>query len=304
MLASAYLDPWRASKLLEKLKERGCSPDELDITVLGRYYLAVAHNRIVPDTTFIEEAGAGLSTHSGTAIIKALVEYVERKAFLEGNLDGNPACDSERSDGFAGFPKILRTKSQANRCARDNAFLEATERYVWSYWWDNPEVGAEIREFKIQKRHSVLIEEIQKNTPLDSIQTVVPKVDNGPRTTILIAGLKGGGYISGGAASKGNSDSFERPLSEMLRHSIGLHRLQNKDSKSFYEERLKYFGLGLGDRLVKERLSMRSGNGIVLPPLSIDQQISHSVSEHVAVHRCLFKGQPHFVGGRLERLCI
>ena len=78
-----------------------------------------------------------------------------------------------------------------------------------------------------------------------------------------------------------------------------------KTPATFYEQRLLYFGLGDGNKLVQERLSVQSAELLQLPALKIDSQIqAENIDNLIVTHRCLFESQPPFVDGALERLCL
>jgi len=261
-----------------------------------------------------ESVATGSSVSPSLAIVKGLVELVERKAFSDGRSKGHPACQTLRSDGFAAFPAVLHSGSYARHKARENAYLEACERFVWSTWWDNPRIGHYITSFDAHEGAKIhpLIENIQTHSPITAIHVIEPLVCTEVKFSvrILLVELQGGGYITGGAAARSDKKSsiilLERAASELFRHALALKRLNEykKAPETFYQERLAYFGFGDGYDDVRARLAAGGTQPITLPGLTIDAALEHDLSDVVAVHRCLFDGQPPFIGGRVQRLCI
>ena len=188
--------------------------------------------------------------------------------------------------------------------------LKAAERFVWANWWDDSRTAFKKHPFRVNRSDALypFFKSIAGTTPIKDIQLIQPAVVNSEDVIVLIfiAGLEGGGFISGGAAGTNVSSVRFRAASELFRHSLAISRIK-KDKvipESFYEKRLSYFGLGLGDKLVRRRLSCHGNRPIVLPKLRFDTPIKHSLDSLAAVHRCYFENQPHFIGGGLERLCI
>ena len=125
---------------------------------------------------------------------------------------------------------------------------------------------------------------------------------------VLLLKTKSGGFLTGGACEDilNTDKAIIRSLSELIRHTLGYNRFLNSNLKpqSFYEERLLFFARGEGNQIVNDRLKMKGTLQIKLPELEIDQPIESFYDSITYTHRCLFKNQPPFVGGVLERLCL
>lgn len=260
-----------------------------------------------------EAVTVGFARLPEIAILKALAEWLERIALREGAARGDRSCMTERSDGMAAFPVMLPNRKYAMRRARGNAFREAIERFAWSTWWDDPSVSHSRLSLDAIGHQSKplrgLIAACREIVDILDIEAIVPALLGAQqaRLVILIAHLKRGGVITGGAAgSLEASVVWERAASELFRHCLAMMRVDKfgVSLSSFYQQRLAFFGSGEGNALVQERLNRSGISAIRLPKLEIDHEIDYSASHLAYAHRCLFRGQPIFMGGTLERLCI
>lgn len=292
-----------------KLKERGRLPKNIEVSSLASGAMASIFDA-PPTNTINESVFCGIDPNPATAVLKGLVEMIERQAFAEGYKNGIAHCQTKRSDGFAAFPVGIVPNSKV--LARENAFSEAIERYVWASWWDNLEIGHDIRIVNIKdvSPEKLLLLDLEKHVSIDSISEIQPWCEEKDHVVIIyFAFLVPIGVVSGGACGK--KDNIEgiryRAIAELLRHGLAASRLKNTspDNLTFYEKRLRHFALTTeGTELVKARLKSRGSRTLALPHLEYDNVVPHSLSEMVAVHRCHFENQPEFVGGELERLCL
>ena len=300
-----------AISFVKEIKEKGLEVPKMQISAFGGLNFATAFDE-VPTTIMANDVAAGVDYDVAMSVTKALVEYFERKVFVEGVQSKNPLCARTHSDGIAAFP-IAQTNSHA--FARANAYAEALERYAWAKWWDESTTGFLITPFDQSRfwqdpKMKVLLKKFDEIVPLDSLKVIeLFTSDKGHSVLILFAEVKGNGYISGGAAGLiGQQEkTILRGLSELIRHGLALNKfIKLKQSPStFYEERLLYFGLGKGNNLVQERLSQQTNEILNLPDLEIDAEItSKKFNQLIVTHRCLFQNQPPFVDGKLERLCL
>jgi hypothetical protein len=143
---------------------------------------------------------------------------------------------------------------------------------------------------------------------IDRFEVIVPNSDfNESQLVIIIAQLKSGGSLTGGAAGRlSDAVLWERAAAELFRHCLALRRMVTGESPatSFYERRIRLFGSGEGREIVSERLGGGGKERVRLPALAFDDEIPHMQSDLVYVHRCLFDKQPTFIGGDLARLCF
>lgn len=292
--------------LATALRESGALPRNMEMSQLGPVHMATAFDD--PGSEVISESvSVGMDTDSDLAALKALVEFVERRAFSEGAKKGHKACMTARSDGFAAFP--LPSKDARVR-ARENAFNEAVERFAWAQWWDDVKTAYTARPLL----HSIsdesrAFEALNSLVPMRECIEVVPSLDDQRQVVIYFAFLKGVGVVSGGACGRKSEAGATklRAISELARHALAIRRMRETghDPESFYERRLAFFGREqLGEKLVRDRLMAAGSRSIGLPKLALDEPIPHSLESAVVVHRCLFENQPPFVGGELERLCL
>lgn len=296
---------------IKKIKQEGLELPMLQISRLGNLTFVSARTEN-PTTIMANDVTAGVDFDPNKATLKALVEYFERACFSYGVDQGNPVCERRHSDGVAAFPTV---DINASTIARKNAINEAFERFVWSHWWDNRNIAhnsvlIEKSQFWGSEKLKKTVKAFQKIIPLKSLSVITPfhslKDHN---VLILIAELRDGGFISGGAAgeTKQNSSTIVRALAELIRHGLGVQKFKQTElnTSTFYEERLMYFGSGKGDNLVFDRLNSNGKEIVQLPSLKIDSEIEAPIFKNIVyAHRCLFVDQPPFVDGRLERLCL
>lgn len=298
----------KLKKIIEKLKERKELPKNIQLTRVGRYFFANLYN-FKNGNAISESVSCGFDENAEFAMLKAFSEYAESKAFKNGRRMGYAPCQTERSDGFAAFPKDSNGVQHIWN-AKKNAYNEALERFVWANWWDNQDVKHTVKDIldaKLTEYQKNFLVEIKINCDVNRFILLSPqfKSNNGEQLFILIGFLNGGGVISGGACGEDFTKTLNRSLSEIFRHGLAVKRMrEGVIPKTFYEKRLSYFSTVCGQKQVEERLSKEGKSTINLPETHIDEEIPHSLSDLFYVHRFLFINQPPFIGGKLERFCI
>jgi len=293
--------------LTKVLTKKNHSPRHIQVTnVNGRFWCSIFDD--LAEGVITDAVYSGHSNVKETAVLKAHVERLERMAFLEGSKTRHFTCLTDRSDGFAAYPVSENCVLEA----RKNALAEATERLAWSTWWDNPEIGHEILsvdQLLLTAPYRQSLAMVTELIGASQLYVVLPKLAlTDFVVVILIAQLKTGGFVSGGACDlkREHGESVLRASDELLRHGLALKRFQSQHHppQSFYESRLLYFGLGHGNSLIERRLNSNGKDAVHLPNLAIDSPVPYSLEDVVYVHRCLYENQPPFVGGRLERFCL
>lgn len=296
---------------LDGLKSLGLMPAHIEFSNTRSTHIVNVYDTI-ESNIISQSVNTGISRSRQVALIKALTERVERKALQASGRRWDSDEFSRRSDGMAAYPTI-KGRDFARKYSRSAALCEAIERYVWATWWDNEQIFYRVNLVDISDpalRPSMdLMSVISRSTPFRGLWLIEPVVVNSNiRLYILFAELEEMGWISGGAA--GPKDQIHtvlfRGISEMLRHSLAYRRARkNKlEPTTFYEKRLMFFASGEGDYRVRKRLKSSGRSPIFLPALKVDQEISGKHDGLSVVHRCLFAGQPYFVGGELDRLCL
>jgi hypothetical protein len=286
------------------LKNRNRFPKNLDFTKVGDFHWVNSYDGL-NNQIIHESVTTGFDKDEDLAAVKSLVEYCERRAFDDSNGRPENSTQIERSDGMAAFP-ITTSLQAASKAARTHALAEALERFVWATWWDESEISYKLDSVELDSAGS-LIAPISDS--IEELLLVTPKMTyDGHEVLILIAFLKGGGVVSGGACGKiiRRAETLERASSELLRHTLAISRMKLTclSLESFYEKRLQFFMTSDGEALVRQRLAIKGTSEVEIPSLAMDKEIAYSLSDLVYVHRCLFWGQPPFVGGKLERFCI
>lgn len=253
-----------------------------------------------------ESVSMGIDKNPETALFKGLTEYLERRL---AKASQDPIVRlTERTDGFAAFPVLNGQQERAQAQARRNALDEAVERLMWATWWDDDSVTFSTNSIS----SSPIAQDLQALTDQFDLARVfevqVDDAQNKYRLSILVAESKGGGFVTGGAASEINAKEkrFVPAFGELLRHLLALEQIRTlSDSElSFYEKRLSGFGSGRWGLAVRQRLSTVGNYRVELPSLVVDREVQQEAPDLVKIHRCLFTNQPIFIGGPLERLCI
>ncbi|MEQ1665165.1 MAG: hypothetical protein ABL927_07310, partial [Bdellovibrionales bacterium] len=199
--------------------------------------------------------------------------------------------------------------------ARENALCEAIERYAWAKWWDEEKTKYLISNLDLLDRSYwgesySLVEKIKSILDIEQIIEINPKFTpyDDKELIILVAHIKNHGVVTGGACGDRTvrAKTLARASGELFRHILAAKKIldQKATPASFYEKRLAYLFSSNGLKQFNNRVSIQGQNPIILPELIIDEEIPHSYSEIVSVYRCLFKDQPPFVGGLLERMCL
>lgn len=292
--------------ILKSIELEKLSPAHIDLSIVGnRYWSVVRDEREVRDI-MTEDVYTGLADSQELSLLKALSERIERLSYIKGYESKLKSCLTERSDGFAAMPKQYDLSH-----VRENALNEAIERYVWATWWDDLNIKHSVSELyesdDLVQRNSYL-KWIFKELDLEKLIVIKPSFDSlNKEVQVVLGKIKDAGYISGGACGfdQESETIFLRSVDELLRHGLAFQKMKSSDfnEKTFYEKRLFHFASGEGNIIVRERLLSQASKNVVLPKLEIDEMIP-SISEHYNVYRCLFKNQPAFVGGKLERLCL
>ncbi len=257
------------------------------------------------ESSISDEVYMGIDKNPKIAFAKALTEYCERTLSRQSQ---DPVTKiTVRSDGFAAYP-VFEDALQARIAARENALSEATERYLWAKWWDEQVVCYQIKN-ALQTELELDFKDLIQEFDLVSIKEIQVNESKGEyRLSIFIAETRDGGFVTGGACSRveDHMKRFNPAFGELLRHLIVVKNMLSVKpaNSSFYECRLLGFGSGKWRGLVADRLKVSGSEVVLLPKLSIDQEVQHSLMEIVKIHRCLYEDQPPFIGGALERLCV
>ncbi len=295
-------------RLVVALKSQNVLPKKIEISNLAGYCFANLYDDLNSEI-ICESVATGFDKNPDLALSKGLSEFYEAKAFKEGYLKNLKSCQTERSDGFAAYP--INSKLDAKIFARKNARHEAVERYVWATWWDERAIGFEICQLNpalLTPTQKKFTNDLEKKCDLKKLLILEPHFEKigSERFLILIGFLNSGGVVSGGACGEDFAGTLERALSELFRHGLAVGRIRKTGlvPRSFYEKRLAYFATVEGQVAVEKRLDCRGTAKVILPDTEIDEEVPYANSDLIYVHRFLFKNQPEFIGGQLERFCI
>ncbi len=308
--ALEYSDDGIARDLVSHLSQLGRLPGNCDFATIGDLHCVSLYEEFPSRSLIRESVYCGMHPRRETALLKALVECVERYAILEGRNASHPVCHSSRSDGFAAFPVVGHLANIGRARARNNALAEAIERYVWATWWDNDKIGCKV-DFEAQNFFEpaacTVLKEIQKLVACRRLIRIQPFLKCDFDVVILFLELEGGGVVSGGAADlhANLNSTILRALGELARHAACAAKiLKDATGETFYERRLEYMVRDNTSIELMARVERSGADSISLPKLYLDAELPHSLSDKVYVHRCLFENQPPFVGGNLKRLCL
>lgn len=295
--------------LSSRLRHDQKLPKHIQLASLTCGTLASVYDRLSSEV-ISESICSGVDADPTTATLKGIVELIERRAFTEGRRNAIPECQTERSDGFAAFPRWAGI--DASGAARENALSEAIERYVWSKWWDDPNIAHSTRQIDLDilwPGEGLLVDACSA-VAVKSVVEIRPKLAASKRVVVIyFAKLEPIGVISGGACGFETEIATVRyrALSELSRHALAARKILTGKAKptTFYEHRLAFFAsTDSGTNRFEMRMKTEGQTAIVLPQLQWDAEIEHDLADVVSVHRCYFENQPPFVGGELERLCL
>lgn len=294
------------SQIKQELEALKILPKEIEFSRFADFHfsnIAIETKGLIISESIV----CGFDRSPQIALMKSLSEYIEALSFQSGRNDNVASCQTERSDGFAAFPKF---NPDYQHRARENAYAEAIERFIWATWWDGADINYETEDIDFRKNDGPgdrLLRELSKSIEIESVTLVKPKfhASNQLELWIFLAFLKDGGVISGGACGKSTEVEI-RALSELIRHGLAAMRFRKTGQvpASFYERRLCHFLTESGERTVRERLSKVGQTIVELPPLQTDLEVPSVAPKSFYVHRCLFKNQPPFIGGAVERFCL
>ena len=298
-------------RISARLAEAGRLPKFCDLSRIGPLHLASVYSEAPTSAIIRESVQCGMDFDQNLAILKALIECVERLAIEEGIRSGHRACQTPRSDGFAAFPIAQIGSAKARIEARANAYAEALERFAWARWWDDSSIGATIyrnSDIVVNAQGLNLIEEIRRILPVEEVILVEPSLESDShRVVIFYFVLKNLGLVSGGACghSSMRDAAMVRALGELSRHMACAKKILNgATAATFYEQRLDYMATTQSSLKLADRIACSGSDRIKEPKLVIDEPVPHMLKDSVTVHRCLFADQPPFIGGHLERLCL
>lgn len=294
---------FRSNNILQDLRKKGQAPN-FEFSLLGPFFMCTVSSGRPSIGAIDVDVTCGMSRFSDVALVKGLVEWVERVAVKE-SLNLQPT-KSRTSDGFAAFPTAVSLNNR--RRARSNALDEAIERFTWMEWWRNAEIG-----FISEDVTSRVTQQMAKNSflrlglSIQSVLRVCPKLhqQNG-QLQILVCKLEGKGYLTGGAYGSDVDQTYDRALGELMRHYLAYAQIleSNLQVEDAYNLRLMHFASGYGNAAVVSRLAKNLTGCVRLPSLEIDSLIEHSCSSIVSVHRCLFANQESFVDERVDLFCL
>jgi hypothetical protein len=312
MKGSAFI----IDQVASALENLGKLPTQCQISEIGPLKQACLFDDFPSGALIREDVYAGMDLDTDQAILKALIERTERLALAHA-ISTDPdiaACGS--SDGTAAFP--IGESGDTGRAeiqARTHALAEAIERFVWATWWDDASVEYELHPFAslgVQKDNRLIADAILQLSEPGQILRVQPRVrqrDDRFETVILYLVIPEQAVLSGGACGlRTHLDvTFRRALGELARHTAAFQALKSKraTAATFYERRLAFMASPDGYAKWAQRLAVNGQTPIEIPSLAIDRPLlNHPLAPLVQVHRCFLNGQPPFVGGSLERLCL
>lgn len=95
MNGKEFLNEQKLSVLLRRLDRLGFQPRHLEITPVGSYYFGSAYN-FLQGKVVEESVSAGFSSSPSLALLKSVVEMIERHAFIEGGEKNLPSCATDK----------------------------------------------------------------------------------------------------------------------------------------------------------------------------------------------------------------
>ena len=247
---------------------------------LGNVNICSLRDDLRIDSNLFSSISCGASFSSKTAMIKALSEYVERRA---SNLSGNKS-----TNGFAAFPFIFR-KKRAQTKARKNAYFEIVERYAWAEWFYNININYQLRN-EVYKINKSFYRGICDEVNLLKLYAVSPKLEDNSLKMVILYALTESGLVCGGAVRQNEEQAEQNALKELYMHTIALYRMRNNNIQvtANYEKRVSWISEQYP--ILKERLALCGNQDMSIPFSIIFQDIQTEFHQFYVVQRCLFEG--------------
>ena len=299
-------DKWHLKLIARKLKESNAAPKEVSLTPLEGVYVGNIADSDYNNEIMLNSGGCGVHKSPDKALIIAFSEYVEWKVFEKYSKERN----IKESTGFAAYPAIISPLFISKRM---QSLIEAYERYVWSAWVDDIKIGHSLVEDMDELKsaeNSILINLIKDIQPVQKMWVVKPFTSSKLKLEffLIVFQLSNGGVICGGAAGKleNTEHILFKALSEAFRHAMAAKRVNQEEinSSTNYLKKIKFFSSRAGEEIALSRLGFKGNHSIQVPPLEIDEVLTHKFEKYYPAHLCRFKGQPDFVVGDIKRFCL
>lgn len=217
--------------------------------------------------------GAGTSQHKNIAVYKAISEALERWAFYvvaDSSEAKNFCFDINPSTaGMAAYPSLI-----ANG-ARDNAIMEASERWaIHEFWRGNLPVN----------QHQTSLENLSHYEILTPFKNC--------RISIL-SYKKDEHYLYAFAAEQSLEKSFQHALVELARNIRVMAKIAGtpknfEDFKDISDKRLVYFSSTEGHDLFNCKIQSAPKSPLTTPKLICDKELKGPWSEYTKVWRYLY----------------
>lgn len=256
-----------------------------DISVLGeRSFLANAYlTKELSGTrrdqaVFSQASGSGTHVSPMVARFMAISEAMERWAHHEicsGGERRKYGFDVDpSSNGMAAFPGLWR------RQARDNALMEAAERFNLLHWWEGR------------------LAAMESDTPWSGVKAAVICSEVPGITVVLFKRTRDGFVAYGHAAAMDFNSACRKAAGEMQRHEqvvshfalthAGKIRHQLPDSAHPVERRSLFFALEEGHELFLERLRSHRSKAPLTPSLVYDGLVPGPWARYADVWRVVY----------------
>lgn len=262
---------------------------------LGNVYLCTASDiDDEADGLFNKRLTCGSSSVPHLAKIKAISEYVERDAWRK-SLETS-------TTGFAAYPFIYARKKAFLR-AREHAYYEMIERYVWPTWSRNNKVSYSLSYFPLGS-NEILYNEIQKKIRFQKYFRIMPKIDNCNVKVIILYAITEWGLACAGCARRNEIEAEQHALKELMIHAAGIYRYHTLKPKlvSNYDNRVVW--IMNQEKLLTDRLKV-NGNETINTPTPIFKNIDTNYSKCFVVQRCNFNGYTNeFISEKADELYV
>jgi hypothetical protein len=262
-----YISPLSPQFIIQKLK-------------LGNVYICSLSDDFKKNSNVFAGISCGASCSWNKAMVKALSEYVERRA---SNLLG-----IKSTTGFAAYPFIYR-KKRAQVKARQNAYFEVVERYAWNEWFYNSDICYQLRN-NVHKNNKSFYDGICNEVNIRKLYAICPKLEENRLKMVILYAVTDSGLACGGAVRQNEEKAEQNALKELYMHIVALYRMKsnNIQAKGNYEKRVFWIS-GQFD-LLQKRLHSCGSQTICHPSPIVYQDIETEFHQVYVVQRCLFDG--------------
>lgn len=238
-------------------------------------YRCDVFREFMPNSIISEHVQGGISRDRNTAILKSIMEFFERKVAIENSIF--------YSNGVASYPVFL-SRTKALQRARENAISESLERYCLYNWYSDKEVGHQSNRINPEnQKFAALIAQMIPNEGLLSISPLI----HGQRALVITILLLKSGVLISSAMNFNKKEAEFSALGELFRQVLAFKKWKADKPPLSESCETHLVNLATNGQKAIERLKRVGIKKIKIPPILIEQELPHKLSEYILVYRAI-----------------